>query len=341
MKNMIVTAFKLFRRNKAFLFSVTIIPTLLFLLMTVLLPYTEMHSVSVINHTDDKAIENSINGIDGINIVEANEDKIAELISRGTIELAVVINEDPETGFAVAQIYNSGDSEIYDAVELAVSYASDSSQNSITSVNSSDRGIHNLMNTLPFMLYKFIEGASVLGAMMIADRKKHIKDRIMLSGISPVTYISGMTMVYFICSCFGSGLYCLVGGIMSYDFGMRYPIHYFIMLCFVNLFSASFYVLAASLVNSEESLQGVSTLVLVSAFFSGMLFPFDYMPKVFKMIGNCCPQRWIVKGIENIQVSGTFSAALPQIGLVFTLTLIFLIIGVYGNCKKTASLWHY
>lgn len=337
MKNMIVTAFKLFSRNKAFLFSVTIVPTILFLLMTVLLPYTEMHSVSIINNTDDKIIENSINGIDGISIVEAEEDKIAELIARGTIELAVIINDDTETGLAVAQIYNAGDCEIYDAVELAISYASDSSQSSITSVNLSGRGTHNLMNTLPFMLYKFIEGASVLGAMIIVDRKKHIKDRIMLSGIHSLTYISGMSLVYFICSCFGSGIYCLVGGIMNFDFGMRYPIHYFIMLCFVNLFSASFYIFAASFANSEESLQGVGIFVLVSAFFSGMLFPFDYMPKTFRTIGSFCPQRWIVNGIERIQESGTFSAALPQIALVLIVTLIFLIIGVYRNSKKTAN----
>lgn len=335
MKNMIVTSFKLFSRKKAFLVSVTIVPTILFLLMTVLLPYSEKHSIAIINHTDDTYIESAIEDLDGISIVDAEEEKIGELITRGTIELAVVINDNPETGKPIAAIYNTGDCEIYNAVELSIQYASSENHNSITSVNETKRGKHNLMNTLPFMLYKFIEGASVLGAMIIIDRKKHIKDRIMLSGVNPFTYISGMTSVYFVCSCIGSALYCIVGAVMRYDFGMRHPIEYFLMLCIANLFSAAFYIFAASLVNSQASLESVGSIILITGFFSGMFFPFDYMPKAFQIIGTCCPQRWITHGIERIQESGTFAAALPQLVLILGVTAVLLVIGVYRNCNCT------
>lgn len=335
MKNMIATSFKLFTRNKAFLFSVTVVPTLLFLLMSVLLPYTEKHSVSVINKTDSTVIENSIKDIDGINLVEVEEDKIPELIARGTIEMAVIIAEEPSSGTAVAQIISSGDCEVYEAVKLAVDYASDSSSSDVTTVNSVKRGKHNLLNTLSFMLYKFIESAGVLGAMIIADRKKHIKDRILLSGVHPVKYVGSISLVYFVYSCVGSAVYCLVAMVMKYDFGMKTPIHYFIMLCLANLFSVSFYVFAASISDSEEALQGMGTLILVSSFISGLLFPFDYMPKAFKAIGNCCPQRWVVKGVENIRETGAFSSALPQVCLLLAFSVVFLTVGIYRNCHKT------
>jgi ABC-2 type transport system permease protein len=191
------------------------------------------------------------------------------------------------------------------------------------------------MNTLPFLLYKFIESGLVLGTMIIFDRKHHIKDRIMLSGVKPITYISGMTTVYFLLSCLGSAIYCIVALLLKFDFCMKYPIYYFIMLCLVNLFSAALYVFFSSIVNSNESLDGTGYIVLLFAFFSGMLFPFDYMPKAFKLIGSFAPQRWIVVGIKNIQKTGMFSSALPQIALLIGVSMLLLIIGTYRNCKKT------
>lgn len=334
MKNMIVTSFRLFLRNKGFLFSVIVIPSILFLLMCVLLPYTEKHAVSVINHTDSKVIEESVTSIEGIRIIDAEEKKVQELLARGDIEVAVIIDRDEASGADNVQLLSIGESEIKSAIELAVKYAS-SENSSSTKVNKTSRGNKNIMNTLPFLLYKFIESGLVLGTMIIFDRKHHIKDRIMLSGVKPITYISGMTSVYFLLSCLGSAIYCIVALLLKFDFCMKHPIYYFIMLCLVNLFSAGLYVFFASIVSSNESLDGTGYIVLIFAFFSGMLFPFEYMPKAFKVIGSCAPQRWIVVGIKNIQKTGMFTSALPQISLLILASLLLLSIGVYRNCKKS------
>lgn len=337
MKNIIVTTFKIFSRNKAFVSSVVFIPTFMFLMMAVLLPYSEKHTITVINNTNDIVIENAIEDLDGVSFVDSDEDEILELISRGIIELAVVIDEDPVTGTAAASIISSGDCEIQNAVELAIEYASDEKNDNISSVNDSNRGKNNLMNTAAFMLNKFIQGASILGALIIADRKKHIKDRVMLSNVHPIKYLSGEGIVYFVSSCFGAGLYCLVALLMNFDFGMRTPLYYFIMMCFANLFASAFYIFASALVKSEEKLQGLSMLVLVTSFFSGMLFPFSYMPKAFRVIGNCCPQRWVIRGVEKIQEYGRFSAALPQIGLLIGFSAVLFTVGVFLCNKKTAK----
>ena len=335
MKNMILTSLKLFSRNKGFMFSVIIIPSILFLLMSVLLPYTEKHSVAVINNTENKAIEESVTSMEGIRLVDAEEKKVSELLARGDVEVAVIINEDAASERYNVQVISIGDCEIKKAIELAVNNPSSSDASGNTKVNPSSRGKNNIMNTLPFLLYKFIESGLILGTMIITDRKTRIKDRILLSGVKPIVYISGMTSVYFVLSCFGSALYCVVAALLRFDFGMRHPIDYFIMLCLVNLFSAGLYVFFASIVNSNESLDGTGYIVLIFAFFSGMLFPFDYMPKAFKMIGNFAPQRWIVQGIENIRREGAISAALPQMILLIATSLLLLTIGVYRNCRKT------
>ncbi len=337
MKNLIVTAFKIFSRNKSFVTSVVFIPTIMFLMMAVLLPYTEKHTIALINNTSDNVIQDAVEDIDGISIVDADEDKIPELIARGTIDLAVVIDNDPETGKPSATVISSGDCEIQQAVELAAEYAASGDTSQKVSVNSANRGKNNLMNTAVFMLNKLIQGGSILGALIIADRRKHIRDRVMLSKISPFVYLSGEGIVYFVCSCFGSGLYCLVAKLFDFDFSMRLPFHYFIMMCLANLFAATFYILAASLAVSEEKLQGVSMLILITSFFSGMLFPFSYMPKAFRVIGNCCPQRWVMNGVENIQESGSFSAALPQVSLIIGVSIVFLILGSIMCTRKSAK----
>lgn len=336
MKNLIVTAFKIFSRNKAFVMSVVFIPTFMFLMMSVLLPYTEKHTIAVINNTSSDVIKDAVENIDGISIIDADEDEIPKLIAKGTIDLAVIINNNPVTGEPAASVISSGDCEIQQAVELAAEHAASGDTSYKVSVNSADRGKNNLMNTAVFMLNKLIQSGSILGALIIADRKKHIRDRVMLSKVSPFTYLSGQGIVYFVCSCFGVGLYCLVAKLFDFDFGMRVPFHYFIMMCLSNLFAASFYILAASLVSSEEKLEGVSMIILITSFFSGMLFPFGYMPKAFKVIGNFCPQRWIMNGVENIQKSGTFSSALPQVFLTIGVSFVFLIIGSL-ICNKKSS----
>ena len=168
-----------------------------------------------------------------------------ELLARGDIEVAVIIDRDEASGADNVQLLSIGESEIKSAIELAVKYASSENSSSIK-VNETSRGNKNIMNTLPFLLYKFIESGLVLGTM----------------------------------------------------------------------------------ISSNESLNGTVYIVLIFALFSGMLFPFEYIPKAFKVIGSCAPQRWIVVGIKNIQKTGMFTSALPQTSLLILTSLLLLSIGV-------------
>lgn len=336
MKNIMGITFKLLIKRKGFIASVTILPLILFLLMSILLSYSDQHSIAVINKTDNKVIEHSLNDIEGISIQDIEEDKVTESLIGGDIELAVYIEYD-ENHIPFTNIISAGETEISDAVELAIVSASDTSSDPITTVNEAENYKFNLGNTLPFMLFKFIEGGSVLAALIIMDRKRRVKDRIMLSNISSAKYIGGITLVYLIMSSIGTLLYYLTALILKFDIQMEHTIYFFIMLIFANIFSASVFVCMSSFINTEEGVNTyVTTLLEILAFFSGMLLPYKYMPDVFKVISWFSPQRWIADGIEQIQKTGTMTGAGKDIILILGLSIVLFAIGVI-NTKRISS----
>lgn len=336
MKNIMGITFKLLIKRKGFIASVTILPLILFLLMSILLSYSDQHSIAVINKTDNKVIEHSLNDIEGISIQDIEEDKVTESLIGGDIELAVYIEYD-ENHIPFTNIISAGETEISDAVELAIVSASDTSSDPITTVNEAENYKFNLGNTLPFMLFKFIEGGSVLAALIIMDRKRRVKDRIMLSNISSAKYIGGITLVYLIMSSIGTLLYYLTALILKFDIQMEHTIYFFIMLIFANIFSASVFVCMSSFINTEEGVNTyVTTLLEILAFFSGMLLPYKYMPDVFKVISWFSPQRWIADGIEQIQKTGTMTGAGKDIILILGLSIVLFVIGVI-NTKRISS----
>ena len=78
MKNIISITFRLLVKRKGFIASITILPLILFLLMSVFLSYSDQHSIAVINKTDDTVIENTLKDMEGISIQDVKEKKITE-----------------------------------------------------------------------------------------------------------------------------------------------------------------------------------------------------------------------------------------------------------------------
>ena len=156
MKNIMANSLRIFTRSKDYISMVVVVPIVIFLLMTILLPYTKNHSIAVINKTDDTAMEDALEHLDGIDIQDIDEDDIAKRIVGGNIDLAVIIDE-TEEGLVYAQVISAGETEISGAVNLAIQNAKDTenTDNSVT-VNADDRGRRSMGNSSAFMIYKFL-----------------------------------------------------------------------------------------------------------------------------------------------------------------------------------------
>lgn len=137
MKNIISITFRLLVKRKGLIASITILPLILFLLMSVFLSYSDQHSIAVINKTDDTVIENTLKDMEGISIQDVKEKKITESLIGGNIELAVFIDYD-QNNQPVANIISTGKTEISDAVELAITNASEKSSDAVTKLKSTN-----------------------------------------------------------------------------------------------------------------------------------------------------------------------------------------------------------
>ena len=334
--------FILFKKNKEMLYLITIQPIMIFLLMSFLLPYTTSHNIVVSNSAGSEAavrLMEDLSALEGIKILETTEDKISENLSGGNAELGVVIKDIEGSDIPIVNMIIIGESEIESAVELCIKESLNSDparsneESSAVTVNAAKKKWLSVSNSLAFMIFKTLTAGNLLGALIIQERKNRMKDRILLSGTGKTSYLLGMSLVYFVFMMLGSIIYYLSGLVLNFDFGMRNSLGFLIMLFVSNVLSVSIYVFFAAFLKKEESLSFVGTFILMPmSLFSGVLFPFQFMPEVMQKIGSCFPQRWIALGIEKIQKSGSVLSGWRESLMVLGLSLVLFIIGI--NCES-------
>lgn len=332
MLNIIRNAAILFKRNKDFIWLITVQPILLYLIMSFLLAYSTTHKVGVINNDSGevgKTIFDRIDKVDGVEIQEVLEEEVAEKIYSGSIELAVVIGKSntnliESDGISDVSIIAMEDSEIEptisfvvdETINVALNGNEEAVQLQFTENEVKSKGM-TISYSLAFMIFKTVTAGSVLATVLVNERKNKIRDRMILSGISTNKYLGGISIVYLLFMMGGSLLYYIFALLFDFDFGMKNSLGFLIMLIMANLLSVAVYAFAATLVKDDGALWFMGTLILMPmGLISGVAFPFHLMPEIIQKIANFFPLRWIALGVENIQRSGEISSALPNILMI-------------------------
>ena len=333
MINVIRNTFCIFKRNKEFIYLITIQPLLIFLLMSFLLPYSKTHNVAVADLSENQTVSQALENIEGIKAVSVSEKTVTEKLIGGSAELAVIVSAD-----GTAQIISFGSSEVEGAVTLCVENALSGTGEAVeTSINAAPKRGMPIGNSLGFMIFKTLTSGNLLAALLIKERNNKMKDRILLSDVGTGKYIGGMTAVYLFFMMLGSVIYWLTGVILNFDFGMRNSLGFLLVVFSANVLSVSLYVFASAIAKKEDSLWFMGTFVLMPmALFSGVLFPYEYMPDVMQAIGACFPQRWIQNGISAIQKTGDIAGALPYLAMVLGLSAVLFTIAVIMSKPKKA-----
>ncbi|MCM1096868.1 MAG: ABC transporter permease [Ruminococcus flavefaciens] len=320
-------------RDKEFVKFITIMPTVLFLLMTVLLPYSDEHNIGVVNNLGGEGEKylSALRAVEGYQVFEYEEDEIQSKLVGGNVEMAVILDE-------AILITTLSESEIYGSVELLLQNAGEGSPASEVSINEVPKKTLSVKNILPFMLFKTLTASSLVGALFINEKKNRIRDRILLSGVGTGKYILGVSGAYLFFSCLGSTIFFFIAQIARFDFGLKNDFGFLLMLFFTNLLSVSIMVFASSMLKEEESLWIVGSAVLMPmGLLSGVLFPYDTMPKAMKIAADFCPQRWIAAGIERMQQTGSILSAYPQMLMVTGLAVIFMAGGILISGRKSGK----
>jgi ABC-2 type transport system permease protein len=349
MINIMKNTYVLFRKNKEFIYLITIQPVVIFLLMSLLLPYTTVHNIVVSMDSNSKAAERIVENLEkleGVKIQRVDAEKIKEKLFGGNAELAIVITDAQGGGLPNVSLVSAKDSEIESAVELCVSEnlsklssgegASDQKTEEIVSVNGVKKKWISISNSLAFMIFKTLTAGNLLGALIIQERRNRMKDRILLSGTKKSSYLLGMAIVYFIFMTLGSILFYAVGLLLRFDFGMRSSLGFLFMLFVSNLLSVSIYIFFAAFLKKEDALGFVGTFILMPmSLFSGVLFPFRFMPQTMQKIGSLFPQRWIALGIEKMQKSGEITSGYREAFMVIALSIVLFVIGM--TCESSQN----
>ena len=339
----------LFRKNKEFFYLITIQPVVIFLLMSLLLPYTTVHNVVVsMNGTSEVAerIVDNLEKLEGVKIQRVEAEKITEKLFGGNAELAVVISDMQGEALPNVSLVWARDSEIESAIELCISETINHGEmqepdcaledEEVVSVNGVKQKWISISNSLAFMIFKTLTAGNLLGALIIQERRNRMKDRILLSGTRKSSYLLGMSLVYFIFMTLGSMLFYAVGLLLRFDFGMRNSLGFLFMLFVSNLLSVSIYVFFAAFLKKEDALGFVGTFILMPmSLFSGVLFPFRFMPQTMQRIGSLFPQRWIALGIEKMQKSGEIASGFREALMVIALSVVLFVIGM--TCESSQN----
>lgn len=186
MRNIIRNTALIFSRNKEFIYLITIQPVLIFLLMSLLLPYSTAHNVAIVNLDGGEqsvAIESAIKNLEGIKIQPATSNQITEKLLSSNIELAVVITPQNTAEQPKVELFSLGHCEIEKAVTLCIEQAEEV-HNEATTVNPVKKKGMAISNSLGFMVFKTLTSGNLLAALMIRERKQRVKNRIMLSGLN-------------------------------------------------------------------------------------------------------------------------------------------------------------
>ncbi len=390
MLSIMKNTFTMFKKNKEFIYLISIQPIFIFLLMSLLLPYTTIHNIVVVNDSETRVagkISQNLMALEGIKVNRAEADEVEDKLIGQNAEIAVMIADAADSDIPMVNIISIGKSEVESAVELSINETMKSAMNNIDDagrvevvdgdskgdfvddaarakvvdgdskdeksesekqdesgaviVNSTPRKWLGISNTLAFMIFKTLTTGNLLGALIIEERRKKMRDRIMLSGTGKGSYFLGMSLVYLAFMTLGSIFYYLVGLLLRFDFGMRNSLGFLAMLIVSNILSVAIYVFAAAFLKKEDTLGMVGTFILMPmSLFSGVLFPFKFMPDVMQKIGSCFPQRWIALAIEKMQLSGSIMSGWKEALMVLILSAILFTIGVIfeggrGKAKKT------
>jgi ABC-2 type transport system permease protein len=351
MKNILKNTLTIFKKDKDFLKSIILEPVFMLLIFSFFLAFQTSVRVSVINHDTGEAgtkIIEMLDDIKYIKVVETDENKISDDIASDSIKFAVVIGEDVSSQISSGETVdikivcdeNSGNIADYikSLINLCVSRISGNESDTEFIVNDTDsRGIP-INNSLGVLIFKMISTGSILATLLINDRKKGIADRIKLSGVGTCSYLSGVGIVFLICSFISSVMYYLCALIFHFNFGMEHKWHFLIIMLTVNLLAVCFNLLLSALVNNDGILWNLFVMIILpTSVFSGAFFDYNAMPKAMQVIGACFPQRWVVKAIEILQSGGSLVDTIGCLLGVVAVSVVFFIIAAIMTQRRLSG----
>ncbi|MDO5726169.1 MAG: ABC transporter permease [Tissierellia bacterium] len=301
---------KSLKNTKGFLTSMTIMPIIMIILVSITLAYSNLPMVAVVGDASN------LDYVSGIR---------TQTIEKSEIEYFLGSNQ----GTLIVEISGNGSIEkYYSSVENNPLISHIESQfGKAIGEKTVDRP--RIEYSIGIIIFKLLTGASLLATVLIREKQNGIFVRIKNASISPYMHIIGKTLailfVYEIANIVILAFYKFA----NFDFGNSDLFQMFLLLNIAMFLSAGIYIFVASIADNEGLLWVVSTGIFFPlALASGVLFPIKYMPNWMKTIAHISPQYYLQKSFVDGKLW-----ILP-IAIMLFLAFVLMILGIKNIIRE-------
>ena len=352
MGNIIKNTFKVFSRDKEFFSNVIMEPIAMLLIFSFFLAFQNSVQIGVINNDTGSAGQEIVEMLDDISYLKImnikNEDNIDREIASDSIKLAVVIGENVSQQAAAGQatdirvISGTGSDSLNDYIISLINlrmqvYTGGSAEAEISLNKLKDTGIP-INNSLGVLIFKMITMGSMLGGLLINQRKNGIADRIKMSGTSMASYLGGSGIVFFLCSATASLAYFIAAVIFNFNFGIEHKVDFLVIMLSVNLLATCLSMFISSVVKDDGILWNINVMIILpTSILAGAFFDYNSMPKPLQAIGSVFPQRWVSQALEKLQSGGTLGDVVVYILGVAAFSVALFVAGCIITNKRLSG----
>lgn len=155
-------------------------------------------------------------------------------------------------------------------------------------------------NTIGFFLQIVFALGMVLSFMIVNDRESGIYNRITVTPVKPVQYITGNSIFGLILSMVMVVIYCGYLTFTKIDIG--FPVYkLFLLMLLLSIFTTCFIIDISILIRSKS---GLSALIMgycvLGAILGGAYFPIEFAPESLQNMAKTLPQFWFMDAIRKL-----------------------------------------
>ncbi|MDF2539137.1 MAG: type transporter [Herbinix sp.] len=193
------------------------------------------------------------------------------------------------------------------------------------------------INSIGFFLM-FIFGFSVIISFMILDdRLSGVYNRIQVTPVKPIQYISGTTIFGIIMCAIEIIIYCTYIAVKGLEIG--FPV--WVLVVFMSLFSLFTVCFSISVALAFKSKNAITSIVIgfstIGCILGGAYFPLELAPESLQNLSRILPQFWFMDTFRALQENAQ-AAILPNLIIMILFTVLALLVGAVlfsQNYKKS------
>ena len=332
MIKIIKNSFLVFRRNKDYFMTIILGPLSILIIASLFLTFDTKSAVAVVNGSESefgRIIEEMFSDSDAFDFKSISEDELNTELSASRADIVIAVSSEADSllrsGTSAVMIYSAKEnSDLEKAVEEMVISAEDiylnGSHEYSINTNASPKKTVPIANSLGLTMFRIVSGGSLLIMIILNDKKRGVRGRVKLSGISPFSYLAGMSIVFLISSMLSSVIYFLCAFMFRFDTGLPNDLLLLPILFVTNIFSVCFAVFLSSLIKNEQTISTIlAAFALPATILGGGVLPYDKMPRTLQKISEFIPQRWILHSLEILQDGKDFA----ECSIYLLMTLLF------------------